>query len=87
MTEKLFFMSKPIRFDPTTDPYFCTQLLFVPPEPDQPGKSTDISQNPGLALKQNLAWPAGTVLRVRFLGGIESVHDRVSKVSNLMFPV
>lgn len=80
-------MSNPSRFDPTTDPYFCTQLLFVPPEPDQPGKPTDISQNLGLALKQNLAWNAGAVLRVRFLNGTQSVHDRVSKVLNLMFPV
>lgn len=80
-------MSKTPIFDPTTDPFFCTQLLFVPPEPDQPQKPTDISQNPGLALKQNLAWKAGTVLRVRFLDGIQLVHDRVSKVLNLMFPV
>lgn len=47
-------MSKALAFDPTTDPFFCTQLLFVPPEPNQPQKPEHISQNPELALKQNL---------------------------------
>lgn len=68
-------------------PFFCTQLLLVQPEPDQPRESDDISQNPELILQQNLLWEAGTVLRVRFLNGTQSVHDRVSKVLQLTFLV
>lgn len=60
-------MSKASVFDPATDPFFCTQLLFVPPEPNQPYKPEDIS-----------LWKTGTVLRVRFLDGAQ--HDKVSKV-------
>lgn len=77
-------MSKASTVDPTTDPFFCTQLLFVEPEPGQPPKPDHISQNPGLALKQNLEWKAGTVLSVRFLNAPTEIHDKVSKVLQLI---
>lgn len=66
-------------------PFFCTQLLFVPPTPGQPAKPDDISQHPDKALAQNLLWKAGTVLHVRFFDGVKEVQDKVSKILRFLF--